>query len=150
MRRAAQLNAGFGPKAFKRYFNIVDPAVIQQRADAEVPLENVLESWAIGADTSVRTARLTELFDSDDRECPLRAAGSEGGACVLRLAYPPGVEGTRLKSTRPVGSAADRRRRPHSLAPFPAALINPGGQCRNCNTPKEKCDGGHLSVERRA
>ena len=28
------MNAGFGPKAFKRYFNIVDPAVIQQLAQS--------------------------------------------------------------------------------------------------------------------
>ena len=54
----------FGPKAFKRYFNIVDPAVIQQCAAAEIPLENVLESSAIGADRSVHVAKLTELFDS--------------------------------------------------------------------------------------
>ena len=38
--------------------------MIQQRAEAEVPLEEVLESWAVGTDPSVHVAKLTELFDS--------------------------------------------------------------------------------------
>ena len=54
----------FSPKAFKSYFNIADPAEIQRRADAEVPLEKVMESWAIGVDPSVHIKKIEELQDS--------------------------------------------------------------------------------------
>jgi G6PDH family F420-dependent oxidoreductase len=54
----------FGPKAFKGYYNIVDPARIQQRAEAEVPLEQVMQEWPTGIDPRVHVAKLRELFDS--------------------------------------------------------------------------------------
>jgi len=54
----------FGPKAFKQYFNIPDPSAIEQRADAEVPIEKVLDAWAVGADPAIHIAKLRELFDS--------------------------------------------------------------------------------------
>jgi alkanesulfonate monooxygenase SsuD/methylene tetrahydromethanopterin reductase-like flavin-dependent oxidoreductase (luciferase family) len=38
----------FGPKAWKHYFNIRDPKTIQDRAEAEVPLEKVTEGWPVG------------------------------------------------------------------------------------------------------
>src|SRR5581483_9041616 len=37
----------FGPKAFKSYYNIRDPQTIQQRADSEVPLEEVYGDWPV-------------------------------------------------------------------------------------------------------
>ena len=40
----------FGPKAWKPYFNIRDPKTIQDRAEAEVPLEKVTEGWPVGTD----------------------------------------------------------------------------------------------------
>jgi F420-dependent hydroxymycolic acid dehydrogenase len=54
----------FGPKAFKGYYNVADPARIQQRAEAEVPLEQVMQDWATGIDPRVHVAKLRELFDS--------------------------------------------------------------------------------------
>jgi len=54
----------FGPKAFKGYQDIPDPAVIQQRADSEIPIEKVLSSWAVGTDPAVHIKKVQELFDS--------------------------------------------------------------------------------------
>jgi TAT-translocated FGD2 family F420-dependent dehydrogenase len=54
----------FGPKAWKPYFNLRDPKTIQQRADAEVPLDRVVEGWAIGTDPEVHVKVLSELFAS--------------------------------------------------------------------------------------
>lgn len=54
----------FGPKAWKPYFNIRDPKTIQQRADAEVPLDKVVEGWAVGTDPEAHVKVLSELFKS--------------------------------------------------------------------------------------
>lgn len=54
----------FGPKAWKPYFNIRDPKTIQDRAQAEVPLEKVSEGWPVGTDPEVHLKTLTELFKS--------------------------------------------------------------------------------------
>lgn len=54
----------FGPKAWKPYFNIRDPKVIQDRAKAEIPLEKVTEGWPVGTDPEVHAKVLSELFDS--------------------------------------------------------------------------------------
>jgi TAT-translocated FGD2 family F420-dependent dehydrogenase len=62
-RQAAELWR-FGPKAFKAYFNIPDPAQIQQRAEAEVPLEQVMERWTIGTNPEKHVAAVQELFAS--------------------------------------------------------------------------------------
>jgi TAT-translocated FGD2 family F420-dependent dehydrogenase len=53
----------FLPKAFKTYFEVRDPAVIEQRADAEVPLDEVLKSWVVSRDPAVHAKRLTEVLD---------------------------------------------------------------------------------------
>jgi TAT-translocated FGD2 family F420-dependent dehydrogenase len=54
----------FGPKAFKGYQDIPDPASIQARADSEIPIEKVLSSWAVGTDPAVHIKKVQELFDS--------------------------------------------------------------------------------------
>jgi TAT-translocated FGD2 family F420-dependent dehydrogenase len=54
----------FGPKAWKPYFNIRDPKTIQERANAEIPLEKVTEGWPVSTDPKVHVKTLTELFDS--------------------------------------------------------------------------------------
>jgi TAT-translocated FGD2 family F420-dependent dehydrogenase len=54
----------FGPNAFKTYFNITDPSVIQQRAEAETPLEKVYSEWPVSTDPAPHINKLTELFDS--------------------------------------------------------------------------------------
>lgn len=54
----------FGPKAFKTYYNILEPAEIQRRAEAEIPLEQVTADWAIGMDPAVHVKKVKELFAS--------------------------------------------------------------------------------------
>jgi TAT-translocated FGD2 family F420-dependent dehydrogenase len=54
----------FIPKAFESYFGIGDPAEIQRRAAAEVPMEKVFAEWAIGTDPKAHIDGVQELFDS--------------------------------------------------------------------------------------
>jgi F420-dependent hydroxymycolic acid dehydrogenase len=54
----------FGPKAFKGYYNVPDPTRIQQRAEAEIALDKVMEGWPIGIDPQRHVATIRELFDS--------------------------------------------------------------------------------------
>jgi F420-dependent hydroxymycolic acid dehydrogenase len=54
----------FGPKAWKPYFNIRDPKIIEDRAKAEVPLEKVSEGWPVGTDPEVHVKVLSDLFES--------------------------------------------------------------------------------------
>jgi TAT-translocated FGD2 family F420-dependent dehydrogenase len=61
--QAAQLWR-FGPKAWKPYFNVRDPQIIEQRANAEVPLETVYADWPVGTDRDRHIECLTRLFES--------------------------------------------------------------------------------------
>jgi len=54
----------FIPNAFKGYFNIMDPAEIQRRAEAEVSLEKLMGQWPVSMDPEVHIAAIKELFDS--------------------------------------------------------------------------------------
>jgi F420-dependent hydroxymycolic acid dehydrogenase len=54
----------FGPKAFKTYYNIRDPQAIQDRADKEVPLEQVYSEWPVSTDPNVHLKTVNELFQS--------------------------------------------------------------------------------------
>jgi TAT-translocated FGD2 family F420-dependent dehydrogenase len=54
----------FGPKAWKPYYNVRDPKVIEERANAEIPLEKVIEGWPIGTDPEVHTKTISDLFKS--------------------------------------------------------------------------------------
>jgi TAT-translocated FGD2 family F420-dependent dehydrogenase len=54
----------FGPKAFKGYFNIPDPAAIQQAAKNDIPLEKVVDGWAVGTDPETHIAKIHELWES--------------------------------------------------------------------------------------
>jgi TAT-translocated FGD2 family F420-dependent dehydrogenase len=54
----------FIPKAFKGYHNIEDPAEIQRRAEAEVPIDKVMNSWPIGNDPQKHIQAIQKLFDS--------------------------------------------------------------------------------------
>jgi F420-dependent hydroxymycolic acid dehydrogenase len=51
----------FGPKAFKGYFNIPDPAAIQSAAEKDLPIEKVVEGWAMGTDPAPHIAKVREL-----------------------------------------------------------------------------------------
>ncbi|HEX6441973.1 MAG TPA: TIGR03557 family F420-dependent LLM class oxidoreductase [Stellaceae bacterium] len=54
----------FIPKAFKKYYNVSDPAAIQQQAEAELPLDQVYAEWPVGTDPAVHIAAVQKLFDS--------------------------------------------------------------------------------------
>jgi TAT-translocated FGD2 family F420-dependent dehydrogenase len=62
-RQAAELWR-FGPEAFKGYFNIADPAQIQQRAEAELPFEEVVQGWPVGTAPNMHIEKIHELFES--------------------------------------------------------------------------------------
>jgi F420-dependent hydroxymycolic acid dehydrogenase len=54
----------FGPKAFTDYYNVRDPQDIQNRADAEVPLQKVYGDWPISTDPQVHIKTVNDLFAS--------------------------------------------------------------------------------------
>lgn len=54
----------FLPKAFQGYHDIADPRTIRQRAEREIPLEQVYEQWTISADADAHIERIVELFES--------------------------------------------------------------------------------------
>jgi F420-dependent hydroxymycolic acid dehydrogenase len=54
----------FLPKAFKQYYDIADPATIERRADAELPLDKVYEDWTVGSDPQTHVAAIKDLFNS--------------------------------------------------------------------------------------
>jgi F420-dependent hydroxymycolic acid dehydrogenase len=54
----------FGPKAWHSLFDVRDPAAIQQRAEQQTPIEEVMKSWPIGMDPKVHVNAVKELFDS--------------------------------------------------------------------------------------
>lgn len=58
----------FGPKAWKPYFNIRDPRTIQERAEAEIPIEEVTEGWPVGTDPDVHVKALADLFKGGSTE----------------------------------------------------------------------------------
>lgn len=60
-RRAAELWR-FLPKAFTAYFDIRDPADIEARATAEVPLDQVIASWIVSPEPAVHIERIAALF----------------------------------------------------------------------------------------
>jgi TAT-translocated FGD2 family F420-dependent dehydrogenase len=62
-RQAAELWR-FIPKAFKKYYNVADPAQIEQQADKELPREQVFGDWPVSTDPSVHVKTLNKLFDS--------------------------------------------------------------------------------------
>jgi alkanesulfonate monooxygenase SsuD/methylene tetrahydromethanopterin reductase-like flavin-dependent oxidoreductase (luciferase family) len=53
----------FIPKAFKTYYNVATAHTIQQRAAAEIPLEQVYQEWPVSTDADVHVQALTKLFD---------------------------------------------------------------------------------------
>ncbi|MGA9528963.1 MAG: TIGR03557 family F420-dependent LLM class oxidoreductase [Terriglobales bacterium] len=54
----------FIPKAFKTYYNVRDPQTIQDRADAELPLEKVYGDWPVSEDPAVHIKAVNDLFES--------------------------------------------------------------------------------------
>ena len=54
----------FGPKAFKDYFNISEPAAIRRAAENELSVEKVVEDWTVGTDPASHIAKVRELWES--------------------------------------------------------------------------------------
>jgi F420-dependent hydroxymycolic acid dehydrogenase len=54
----------FLPKAFKAYYEITDPAAIEQRADAELPIEEVTADWTVSPNPDDHIAATDKLFES--------------------------------------------------------------------------------------
>jgi len=54
----------FLPKAFKTYYNVRDPKEIQNEADREIKLEDLISDWAVGTDPNIHVKKVQELFDS--------------------------------------------------------------------------------------
>jgi len=54
----------FIPKAFKGYQNILSPAQIERRAQAELPLPKVYGDWTVSSDPEVHVQAIKKLFDS--------------------------------------------------------------------------------------
>lgn len=54
----------FIPRAFKGYHNVPDPAEIQRRAAADLPLSQVYAGWTVGTDPARHIEALRELFES--------------------------------------------------------------------------------------
>ena len=66
-RREAEKSAElwrFIGKAFKGYHANPDPADIQRRAEAELPLENIYREWTVGSDPDAHVKTIADLFDS--------------------------------------------------------------------------------------
>ena len=61
----------FIPKAFKGYQNIPDPAEIERRAQAELPLPKVFGDWTVSADPEVHVKAIQKLL--------------EGGATIVNI-----------------------------------------------------------------
>jgi F420-dependent hydroxymycolic acid dehydrogenase len=58
----------FGPKAWKPYFNIRDPKEIQRRAEAELPIAEVLKGWTISTDPEEHVKALHDAFEGGATE----------------------------------------------------------------------------------
>ena len=54
----------FIPKAFKGYQNIPDPAQIERRAQAELPLPKVFGDWTVSSSPEPHVQTIKKLFDS--------------------------------------------------------------------------------------
>ncbi len=62
--RASARLWNFIPKAFKGYQNIPDPAQIEQRAEAELPLPKVYGDWTVSSEPAAHVKAVTDLLDS--------------------------------------------------------------------------------------
>jgi F420-dependent hydroxymycolic acid dehydrogenase len=54
----------FIPGAFKKYFNVVDPAEIQRQAETDVELDKLIAQWPASTDPDEHIQALRALFDS--------------------------------------------------------------------------------------
>jgi F420-dependent hydroxymycolic acid dehydrogenase len=52
----------FLPKAFNTYFDIRDPKAIEDRAAAELPIDEVIADWIVSADPAEHAEKIASLF----------------------------------------------------------------------------------------
>ena len=81
----AQLPAqlwNFIPKAFKGYQNIPDPAEIQRRARAELPLPQVYGDWTVSSDPNVHLKTIDSLLASGVTIVNIHSAQSDQKAVI--------------------------------------------------------------------
>ena len=62
-RQAAQLWR-FIPKAFKKYYDNPSPTGIEQHADRQIPIDQILAEWPVSTDPAVHIDAIHQLFDS--------------------------------------------------------------------------------------
>jgi F420-dependent hydroxymycolic acid dehydrogenase len=67
----------FIPKAFEKYFGIADPAEIQRRAEAEVPLDKVIADWCVSTNPNAHIEAITKLFDSGVKMVNIHASQAD-------------------------------------------------------------------------
>jgi coenzyme F420-dependent glucose-6-phosphate dehydrogenase len=58
----------FIPKAWKPYFNIRDPKEIEERANKEVDMQELMKEWTISTDPDEHAKKLSELFQNGATE----------------------------------------------------------------------------------
>ena len=54
----------FGPKAVKGNFNIPNPATIQEAAEKDIPIEQILDRWAIGTNPGTHISKIRAFHES--------------------------------------------------------------------------------------
>ena len=67
----------FGPKAWKPYFNIRDPKEIQRRAEAELPIEEVIKGWTISTDPEEHVNALQQAFSGGATEVHIHSGQAD-------------------------------------------------------------------------
>lgn len=67
----------FLPKAWKPYFNIRDPQVIQQRAESEIPIEDLYKEMTISTDPDVHVKALQEAFSGGATEVHIHSGQAD-------------------------------------------------------------------------
>lgn len=80
-RKAAELWR-FLPKGFKGLYEISDPGVIQQRAQAEIPIDKVIGDWSVGTDPAVHIQAIRELFDEGATIVNIHAGQQDQNAAI--------------------------------------------------------------------
>lgn len=72
----------FGPKAWKPYFNIRDPKTIEDRANAEIPIEKVIEGWPVGNNPEDHVRVISQLYESGATGVHIHAGQSNQRAVI--------------------------------------------------------------------
>ena len=72
----------FLPNAWSKYFSDPDPRSIQKRAEADVPIEDLLKMWTVGQDAQTHIKKLQELIDSGLKHVFIHSAQPDQRAVI--------------------------------------------------------------------